>query len=52
MRIHIKHYDYDWAKPALYYCWLPEWDRRFATPLLSYQASWELAFDMLKRRGA
>jgi hypothetical protein len=54
MRIHIKHYDYDWAKPALYYCWRPEWDRRFrfAMPLLSYQGAWELAFDTLKRRGA
>jgi hypothetical protein len=26
--------------------------RHYATPLLSYQAAWELAFDMLKRRGA
>ena len=52
MRIHIKHYD--WSRPPLYYCWRPEWDRRFrfAMPLLSYQAAWKLAFDMLKPRGA
>ena len=32
----------------------PGWDRgfRFDMPLLSCQAAWEFAFDMLKRRGA
>ena len=52
MRIHIKHYGC--AELPFYYCWRPEWDRRFrfAMPLLSFQAAWELAFDMLKRRGA
>ena len=49
MRIHIKH----WGG-GFYFCYDPIWNTHYwqGVLFLSYRQAWELAFDMLKRRGA